>query len=392
MEHRIDLRTREREEALAQLFEAQKLDTIGQLTGGVAHDFNNLLMVIQSSLNLLKKRLPPDEKNERLVLNALQATERGTALTQRLLSFARRQDLKPQAVNFGQLFDSIKDLLAKAVGPRTMVDRKVPDDLPPVLVDGNQLELALLNLFVNARDAMENGGTVTVLASEKREGRPPSLSGNRYVCIVVADTGQGMDEATLARAAEPFFTTKGVGKGTGLGLSMVHGLAAQSGGYLEIASSSGSGTQVSLWLPVAEQMDSPVHSVEAELPTLPARLDPLTVLIVDDDTLVRMGTTAMVEDLGHATVEAASAAQALDILSKLPKCDLVITDHAMPGMTGSQLAKHLKASLPQLPVVLASGYVEISEDADLQDMPRISKPFTQEQLRAAIERACTKPA
>lgn len=392
LEHRISQRTREREEALAQLFEAQKLDTIGQLTGGVAHDFNNLLMVIQGSLNLLKKRLPPDERSERLLLNALQATERGTALTQRLLSFARRQDLKPQAVDFQQLFESIKDLLGKAVGPRTLIQSTFPDDLPLVLVDGNQLELALLNLFVNARDAMEQGGTVSVQASETLEWRPASLNSDRYVRITVADTGHGMDDATLARAAEPFFTTKGVGKGTGLGLSMVHGLAAQSGGALEIASRPGAGTQVSLWLPVAERVNTTMRGgSEIELSRVPARLDPLTILVVDDDTLVRMGTAAMVEDLGHATIEAASATTALEVLSGSQTCDLVITDHAMPGMTGAELAKHLKAKFPKLPVILASGYAELSGDSDFPNMPRLSKPFTQEQLRAAIERACITP-
>lgn len=392
LEHRISQRTREREEALAQLFEAQKLDTIGQLTGGVAHDFNNLLMVIQGGLNLLKKRLPPDERSERLLLNALQATERGTALTQRLLSFARRQDLKPQAVDFQQLFESIKDLLGKAVGPRTLIQSTFPDDLPLVLVDGNQLELALLNLFVNARDAMEQGGTVSVQASETLEWRPASLNSDRYVRITVADTGHGMDDATLARAAEPFFTTKGVGKGTGLGLSMVHGLAAQSGGALEIASRPGAGTQVSLWLPVAERVNTTMRGgSEIELSRVPARLDPLTILVVDDDTLVRMGTAAMVEDLGHATIEAASATTALEVLSGSQTCDLVITDHAMPGMTGAELAKHLKAKFPKLPVILASGYAELSGDSDFPNMPRLSKPFTQEQLRAAIERACITP-
>jgi len=392
LEHRINQRTREREEALAQLFEAQKLDTIGQLTGGVAHDFNNLLMVIQGGLNLLKKRLPPDERSERLLLNALQATERGTALTQRLLSFARRQDLKPQAVDFPRLFESIKDLLSKAVGPRTVVQSTLPDDLPLVLVDGNQLELALLNLFVNARDAMDRGGTVTVQASETLDRRPASLSSDRYVRITVADTGHGMDDVTLARATEPFFTTKGVGKGTGLGLSMVHGLAAQSGGALEIASRPGAGTQVSLWLPVAERINATMcGGAEIELSCVPARLDPLTILVVDDDTLVRMGTAAMVEDLGHGTIEAASATQALDVLSESLTCDLVITDHAMPGMTGAELAKHLKAKFPTLPVILASGYAELSGDSESPNMPRLSKPFTQEQLRAAIERACITP-
>ncbi|KQV40005.1 MULTISPECIES: response regulator [unclassified Rhizobium] len=393
LEQRIDQRTREREEALAQLFEAQKLDTIGQLTGGVAHDFNNLLMVVQGGLSLLRKRLPPDEKTERIILNALQATERGTALTQRLLSFARRQDLKPQAVDFRELFENIEDLLGKAVGPRTLIARRIPGDLPAVLVDGNQLELALLNLFVNARDAMDNGGTVTVEASAETDGRPASLTGDRYVRITVSDTGEGMDEATLARAAEPFFTTKGVGKGTGLGLSMVHGLAAQSGGLLQIASDRTTGTRVSLWLPVADRAEGPpALDPQEPLVSHSSSRAPLIVLVVDDDTLVRMGTTAMVEDLGHTTLEAASASEALQVLAGLPRCDLVITDHAMPGITGAELARRIRMSFPALPVILASGYADLSEDVAGRELPRLSKPFTQAQLQAAIEHTVARQA
>jgi len=388
LERRIDQRTREREEALAQLFEAQKLDTIGQLTGGVAHDFNNLLMAISGSLNLLKKRLPPDEKSERLIGNAMQAAERGSALTQRLLAFARRQDLKPQAVNFERLFDSVEDLLSKAVGPRIAIARRIPKELPPILVDGNQLELALLNLFVNARDALGQGGTVTVTAqSTDGEDRPTPLKEGPYIRISVSDDGEGMDEATLSRATEPFFTTKGVGKGTGLGLSMVHGLAAQSGGVLQISSIAGEGTTVALWLPVADTAEEPMAATEqramASASDVPASL---SVLVVDDDALVRLGTVAMLEDLGHTALEAASAYQALDLLAAQSRIDLVVTDHAMPGMTGADLARQILASHPGLPVILASGYADLPDDPAYVGMLRMTKPFTQEQLRDAIER------
>jgi len=388
LEQRIEQRTREREEALAQLFEAQKLDTIGELTGGVAHDFNNLLMAILGSLNLLKKRIPYDEGSERLVANALQAAERGTALTQRLLAFARRQDLKPQAVDFAKLFDDIEDLLSKAVGPRIAINKQIPRALPMILIDRNQLELALLNLFVNARDAMEYGGCVTVAAAVAEEGWPVSLKGGPYLCISVSDTGEGMDEATLSRAAEPFFTTKGIGKGTGLGLSMVHGLAAQSGGILQIFSGKGSGTTVSLWLPVAGQIDEILPtSEETAAHIVSPKSVQLTVLVVDDDALVRMGTVAMLEDLGHLTLEAASASQAMVLLAGESQCDLVLTDHAMPGMTGADLARHVYASYPGIPVILASGYADLQEDFTLYRMLRLTKPFTQEQLRAAVDRA-----
>jgi len=387
LEHRIDQRTREREEALAQLFEAQKLDTIGHLTGGVAHDFNNLLMAVLGSLNLLKKRLPPDERSERLVTNAIQAAERGTALTQRLLAFARRQELKPQAVDFLRLFENVEDLLAKAVGPRIEIRKSIPADLAPLLVDSNQLELALLNLFVNARDALESGGVVTVAAAAE-ESRPASLAGGNYIRISVSDDGEGMDEATVSRAAEPFFTTKGVGKGTGLGLSMVHGLAAQSGGSIQISSVRGKGTTICLWLPVAETFVKVLPAVEppATEPLKPSSR-PLAILVVDDDALVRTGTVAMLEDLGHLPQEASSASQALEFFAGGQDCDLVITDHAMPGMTGAELARHLLSSFPGLPIILASGYAEFSEDHGLGRMLRMKKPFTQEQLQAAMDQA-----
>lgn len=393
LEQRIEQRTREREEALAQLFEAQKLDTIGHLTGGVAHDFNNLLMVVLGSLNLLKKRLPADEKSERLVFNAIQAAERGAALTQRLLAFARRQELHPQPVDFLKLFENIEDLLSKALGPGIDIRKQIPADLPALLIDSNQLELALLNLFVNARDAMTGGGVITVSADEDAMSRPGGLAPGRYIRISVSDNGVGMDEATAARAAEPFFTTKGLGKGTGLGLSMVHGLAAQSGGVLNLSSLQGQGTTVSLWLPIAGAQFATKRLSDATPPdALPLATRALKVLVVDDDTLVSMGTTAMLEDLGHDVTEASAAAAALQILCSDESFDLVITDHAMPGMTGAELARLIFASYPGLRVILASGYAELPDDHGLVGVLRMTKPFTQEQLQATIQRAISEKA
>lgn len=388
LENRIELRTREREEALAQLFEAQKLDTIGQLTGGVAHDFNNLLMAVLGSLNLLKKRLPSDERSERLVANAIQAAERGASLTQRLLAFARRQELKPQAVDFFKLFENIEDLLAKALGPGIEVKRIIPPDLPALMIDGNQLELALLNLFVNARDAMPGGGTITVAAELEALPGPAALAPGRYLRIKVADDGEGMDEETAAKAAQPFFTTKGLGKGTGLGLSMVHGLAAQSGGLLELTSVQGKGTTISLWLPVADNQERQVAPAEIlpEKSELPFSKE-LRVLVVDDDALVSMGTAAMLEDLGHHAVEASSASLALEQLASGSPFDLIITDHAMPGMTGAELARLIFQSYASIPVILASGYAELPDDHGLAALLRMTKPFTQQQLQATIHRA-----
>jgi len=386
LEQRIDQRTREREEALAQLFEAQKLDTIGQLTGGVAHDFNNLLMAIMGSLNLLMKRLPPDDKSDRLMANALQAAERGAALTQRLLAFARRQELKPQAVDFRELFENVEDLLKKAVGPGLDIRSEIQPDLPRVLVDGNQLELALLNLSVNARDAMAEGGTILVSAQENHSVRPVGLEPGRYVKLAVTDHGEGMDEAVAARATEPFFTTKGPGKGTGLGLSMVHGLAAQSGGMLELSSIKGTGTTVSLWLPVAQVYDTAGVKKSETIETTAAVSHALRILVVDDDPLVRLGTLAMLEDLGHIPVEASSAQVALEILSAGQICDIVITDHAMPGMTGAELARSISTQYKSMPVILASGYAELPDDPAVLNLLRMTKPFTQEQLQTAIQR------
>ena len=386
LEHRIEQRTRERESALAQLFEAQKLDTIGQLTGGVAHDFNNLLMAILGSLELLKKRLPADPRMQRLLDNAVQGAERGAALTQRLLSFARRQELKPDAVSVAQLVAGMEDLLKRALGPLVEVGKSFPADLPLVRADSNQLELALLNLTINARDAMPLGGSLVLSATEEVVSGncdDPRLSEGKYVRVCVTDTGVGMDPATLAKATEPFFTTKGPGNGTGLGLSMVHGLAAQSGGGLRVLSKPGQGTTVELWLPQDEALM--VRSVPENrlIPQETSPAPPCTVLLVDDDSLVCTGTAAMLEELGHAVIEASSGAAALEMLRSGRLVDIVITDHAMPGMTGVQLASVLKSEYPELPVALATGYAEISLDEDLC-RHRLSKPFKLEDLTAVL--------
>ncbi len=397
LELRIADRTRERETALAQLFEAQKIDTIGQLTGGVAHDFNNLLMVVLGSLELLKKRLPPDDARcHRLVDNAVLGARRGAALTQRLLAFARRQDLKPEAVDVAKLMSGMEDLLQRALGPGVLMARDVPEALAPVQVDANQLELAILNLSVNARDAMPLGGHLSITAREQtvsigQPDAPKGLKAGDYVCIDVIDTGIGMDTETLARATEPFFTTKGPGKGTGLGLSMVHGLAAQSGGAMTLSSKLGEGTTIGLWLPQAE----PTHAAldadrlsEAETQPLPAGSADLFVLVVDDDALVSTGTAAMLEDLGHSVVEANSGTQALDVLRDHNRSiNLVITDHAMPGMTGLELAREIHETYPGMAVILASGYAEIEDVADQGALPRLAKPFRQAELSAAIAAA-----
>ena len=388
LELRIEERTRERETAIAQLFEAQKLDTIGQLTGGVAHDFNNLLMAVLGSLSLLEKRLPDDPRSHRLLQNAMQGAQRGAALTQRLLAFSRRQELKPEAVDVPGLVSGMKELLERALGHEVQLRTRFQSALPAASVDANQLELALLNVALNARDAMPSGGTLTISATSAEAGEAPDalLKSGDYVRITVADDGVGMDEMTLAKATEPFFTTKGPGKGTGLGLSMVHGLAAQSGGLLRIDSKPNSGTVIELWLPKAE---TPAVAAAVATPMkIPVpHVGTYRILIVDDDQLVMTGISAMIEDLGHTPIEAHSGAEALAKLASDLSVDVVITDHAMPAMTGLQLAKSIQESYSGIPIILATGYAELPIDPASLGMIRLAKPCNQYDIAMAIQSA-----
>jgi signal transduction histidine kinase len=385
----VEERTRERETALAQLFEAQKLDTIGQLTGGVAHDFNNLLMAVLGSLTLLEKRLPEDPRSHRLLQNALQGAQRGASLTQRLLAFSRRQELKPEAVDIPELVNGMKELLERALGHGVELRTEFQHALPPALVDANQLELALLNVALNARDAMPAGGTLTIAASPRtRNGDAAggTLNPGDYVHIMLADSGIGMDEQTLAKATEPFFTTKGPGKGTGLGLSMVQGLAAQSGGLLHIDSEPNAGTTVELWLPVA-QASAAVPARDLQMRDAAPQAQACTVMIVDDDSLVITGISAMLEDLGHTSIEAHSGAEALAKLTSDIDVDVLITDHAMPVMTGLQLARIIQEKYPSLPVILATGYAELPVDPVSLGIVRLAKPCNQYDIAMAIRTA-----
>ncbi|WOB10248.1 PAS domain S-box protein [Piscinibacter gummiphilus] len=364
-------------------FQSQKMDAIGQLTGGVSHDFNNLLMAVLSSLALIRKRIPEDPKTQALLDNAVRGAKRGAELTQRMLAFARRQELKPGVVHVPDLVDGMSGLLQSSLGPTVSIDTRYEELLPPVLVDGNQLELALLNLAVNARDAMPQGGVITIAArAENVTGEHPArLAPGRYVCICVHDEGEGMDEATLARATEPFYTTKGVGKGTGLGLSMVEGLAAQSGGRLTLKSTKGEGTTAELWLPVAREQAEPAPAPVA--PSEVAQVAPLTVLAVDDDALVLMNTVAMLQELGHTVREALSGKEALAMLTRDASIQLLVTDQAMPQMTGAQLIEAARRERPGLPVILATGYAELAT-ALPQNVPRLAKPFDLDALAQGI--------
>jgi signal transduction histidine kinase len=371
------------EERTGEIVQLQKMDSLGRLTGGVAHDFNNLLAAVLMSLELLRKQLRDgDPKVQQLLDNAMQGAERGAALTRRMLAFARRQELKPQAVDLNNLVHGMQDLLKSTSGPLVRIETQVPPDLPQVLVDAHQLELAILNLAVNARDAMPRGGTLTIGAREESiaSSYPSGLEPGRYVRLNVTDTGEGMDDVTLRRALEPFFTTKGHGQGTGLGLSMVHGLAVQSGGRIALHSRKGEGTTVELLLPVADAA-KPAASPNT-LAKAAAVGTSRTVLAVDDDGLVLTGTVAMLEDLGHTVVAASSGQQALELVRGNDAIDLVLTDHAMPGLTGIELAAELQKFRPGLPVILATGYAQLPEALDL---PRLVKPFSQSQLAEAVQ-------
>ncbi|MBY5749980.1 PAS domain S-box protein [Rhizobium leguminosarum bv. viciae] len=376
------------EQAREELFQSQKMEAIGQLTGGIAHDFNNLLMAVLGSLEILKKRMPQDLSLTSLVDNAMQGAQRGAALTQRMLAFSRRQELHMEPIDVSGLVRGMMDMLSRSLGPLTVIETSFPVRLPTILTDPNQLEMAILNLVVNARDAMPSGGRIMLRASEESlpSGKGP-LSPGRYVRIAVIDEGEGMDAKTLEQAITPFFTTKGVGKGTGLGLSMVQGLASQSGGRLMMKSSLGEGTTAELWFPVAivEQATEAAADRQQQEDNAARRL---RIVAVDDDGLVLMNTTLMLEDLGHTVFEAMAGPEALDILRK-QQVDLVICDHAMPRMTGAQLAEAIRSEWPEMPIILATGYAEIPEGAGIANLPRLGKPFSQAQLADAISRVAS---
>jgi PAS domain S-box-containing protein len=371
------------------LFQSKKTEALGQLTGGVAHDFNNLLMVIISSMELIRRRLPCDTKVSPLLDNAIQAADRGASLTRRMLAFARRQQLTLDVFDLSEMIRGMAELLRSSLSARVLIETRFPLFLSKVHADQNQLELAVLNLAVNARDAMPEGGTLTIEAkdvylTERADGLAPGA----YVCLSLTDSGEGMDEATLARATEPFFTTKGVGKGTGLGLSMVEGLAAQIGGKLQMRSRKPGGTTAELWLPAAtaspedQPIAPPVYGSEAY------EGNGQGVLLVDDDSLVLVSSQAMLEELGYRVETASSGEQALAIIAQSGETiDFLITDHLMPGICGPELVSKARMLYPNLKALIASGYGE--SEADMAAAPRLAKPYDHHALRHAMD-ALTK--
>jgi PAS domain S-box-containing protein len=378
--------TEEREQALRlertqeALVQSQKVEAMGKVTGGVAHDVNNLLTPILGGLDLLQKRGLPDDRSRQLVTGALEAAERARVLVQRLLAFARRQPLQVGPVDVKAVVAGMRDLIASTLGPQIRISLTAADDLPPARADQSQLEMALLNLAVNARDAMPDGGTLAITIG--RAAAPPSLpAGGDGIKLSVTDTGVGMSPDVVERAIEPFFSTKGIGRGTGLGLSMVHGLMAQLGGALAIHSTPGVGTTIDLWIPeAAAPADQPGGDRREAAPAVASG----TVLLVDDEQLVRDTVAGMLAELGYAVVEAGSAAAALARLDDGLAIDALVTDHLMPGMTGTELARSVRARRPETRVVVISGYADVEDIAP--DLPRLSKPFRQEELAAMLAR------
>ena len=375
LEQRVVTMLAQREKALAQLHESRKMEMVGQLSGGVAHDFNNLLTPIMASLELVRRRVE-DPRSTKLLDSAMLAADRARTLVGRLLTFARRQTLVPEAIRLEGLVAELKDLIERSLGPMIVVEVDIPDSLPAVFVDPHQLELAILNLTVNARDALEEGGRVKISA---RADSLKTRTGN-HVRLTVSDNGCGMSEDTLKHCVEPFYSTKGVGKGTGLGLSMVQGLALQSGGEFDIRSKPGQGTEVTLWLPVAS---SPVMQAESRAPETPLLKGSVHVLLVDDEDLVRDSTAHLLQDLGYQVTEAPSAAVALDLFDAGLRPDVLVTDYVMADITGIQLARQIRQRINNLPILIITGYTN-AKPVPTDDFEVLAKPFRRQDIASRL--------
>ncbi|MBV9996073.1 MAG: CHASE3 domain-containing protein [Caulobacteraceae bacterium] len=382
----------DRVRAEERLRDAQRMEAVGQLTGGVAHDFNNLLQVIRGNLELLEGAVKADERASRRLKNAIHGADRAAQLTRQLLAFARRQPLAPQVVNLSRLVSEMTDLLRRTLGERIEVETVVAAGLWNTTADPAQVESALLNLALNARDAMPNGGRLTVeitnaVLDEEYARRAEDVAPGQYVMIAVSDTGVGMDEETQARVFEPFFTTKADGKGTGLGLSMVYGFVKQSNGHIQLYSETGHGTTVKIYLPRARQPEA-----SAAPPRAVARPDPFhrrSILVVEDDEAVRAAAVATLEDLGYDHLEAADAESALRIVEQGAPIDLVFSDVVMPGSLRTRdFAARVRELLPHVPILFTSGYTEnaIVHHGRLDEgVSLISKPYAKEDLARKIE-------
>lgn len=365
----------------ATLRQSQRLEAVGRLTGGIAHDFNNVLAGVIGFVGIAIRRLDKDTHVVPLLENALRSADRGAQLTQRLLAFARKQTLNPKPVDLTALVAGMRALLEQALGPASRIELALDGDPVAAQVDAGQLELAILNLAINARDAMPEGGTL-VLGVERRiadGATPPGLPPDHYAVVSVVDEGTGMDEETLANAFEPFFTTKAVGAGSGLGLSMVQGFAAQSGGTVLLASKLGEGTRAEIWLPLADATPSEVAAPASPVPvTAQAR-----ILLCDDDADARGAVAEILRGDGHAVREVGAAADALDLLAGGEEVDILITDYAMPGMNGADLLAEARRHRPRLRTLLISGHPAALRDEDRR-ATILAKPFTPAGLAGRI--------
>jgi signal transduction histidine kinase len=358
----------------AALRQAQKLEAVGQLTGGIAHDFNNLLTVVIGNLVLASGRASDNSNILPLIQSALRSAERGVALIERLLTFARKQHLDPQSVDLGALVAGIEDLLRRTVGPAIRLEIAAEANLAPAHVDANQVELAILNLAINARDAMPVGGKLCISLHNRRidYSSPPGLTPGDYVLVSISDTGTGMDDATLAQAFDPFFTTKEVGSGSGLGLPMVQGFAGQSGGGVQIRSKLGEGTTVELWLPKA--VEPPLGTSNANPPGSVIPQGIANVLLCDDDHDVRRFLSELLKSDGYMVREASTPEETLRILEDGAPVDLLIVDYAMPGINGLELIWQARRTHPSLKTLLITGDAG-AVGSDVAGAPLLRKPF-----------------
>ena len=375
-----------------QLIQAQKMDAIGKLTGGIAHDFNNLLAAVIGGLGILEKRAVLAEEDSRILGMTRRAAEQGSELVRRLLAFARRQTLEPKAIRISALRETVSDLLTHTLGGLVDLEWKVSKDIADPFADRAQLELALVNLIINARDAMLDGGTVTVLVENRHAGPSeiPGLPGGDYVRLAVSDRGTGIAPEHIEKVLEPFFTTKDVGKGSGLGLPMVYGFAKQSNGAFRLESQVDKGTTAELWLPRAsEQLPEMEQNPDHEGPEAPS-IRPLKILLVDDHPEVRTTTAALLQELGHTVVEASNGGEALTALNDgARECDLVISDYAMPHLSGTEFVRRARRICPEMPALIITGYAESDAVRDRpEDVDILLKPFTPRALENAIARIC----